>query len=445
MNASKSATKTSRGVTHVTRGPADLVAPPACPEGNPLRYGLGIPFQIAPRQAAMFCNLRNEGFPVGDFENGTDVVLFDDLSRISAEKAISITRNDKYTDPKSGKPRIVLKHQTVGGFVPLGAKRSNGSPHPHAGTGFGINQANDFPMKGNGYYDKVDKKTRMIRKSEIHQFAYDGNTFQIVESQVKTPDAPPKAPGSDWALVWPGFSQGIPDGDDLLYAILGTTGDPGACSCTPARSGVSRWRCVNGRWQPVSFVPIIGRDDPMPEAFMEPDWFEPSLARDTDGSLLFTARGCFEALENTLRIWRSADGGESWQVMIDLPEGRAQAPITINQAADGTPYIATNKLGHERDWLCIWPLNPDRTGLAEPITVRNALAEFGPPPVGPVWFMDHPNGQTVQLADGAWHHLLGYRIMDRGEHAGAPPAPQTGLYVEEAFSAGPPIPVWRFD
>ena len=76
--------------------------------------------------------------------------------------------------------------------------------------------------------------------------------------------------------------------------------------------------------------------------------------------------------------------------------------------------------------------------------MRNAQEEFGPPPTGPVWFVDHPNAATVQLADGAWHNLLGYRIMDRGEHGGADPVPQTGLYVGEAISTGPAIPAWRF-
>ena len=33
--------------------------------------------------------------------------------------------------------------------------------------------------------------------------------------------------------------------------------------------------------------------------------------------------------------------------------------------------------------------------------------------------------------DGSWHHLLAYRIMDRGEHAGGDPPPQSGQYVEE--------------
>jgi len=49
------------------------------------------------------------------------------------------------------------------------------------------------------------------------------------------------------------------------------------------------------------------------------------------------------------------------------------------------------------------------------------------------------------LADGDWHSVLSYRIVDNGEVEGsAPPAPQTGCYVEEVFSAGEAVPVWSF-
>ncbi len=220
------------GIVRVTRGPSDLVAPA---DGGGFRYGLGIPFQVTPRQAGLICNLRTEGFPVGDFEAGADLILFDRLDRISSGKTIPITRTSKYADRHSGEWRVAIKHWVAGGFVPFGARRP-----------------------------------------------------------------------------------------------------------------------------------------------------------------------------------------------------------------DGTPYLCGNRLGHERDWLLLWPLKQNRSGLEEPITVRNALKQFGPPPSGKVWFMDHPMSQTVRLADGAWRHLLVYRIMDRGEHSGFPPAPQTGLYVEEVISAGSAIPSWNF-
>ena len=108
MSASERAAASGSGIIRVTQGPADLVAPRPRPNESAMRYGLGFPFAVGPKQAALFCNLRNEGHPVGDFENGTDVVLFDDLDRISADHAVAVCRNDTYTNPQTGEPRIVM-------------------------------------------------------------------------------------------------------------------------------------------------------------------------------------------------------------------------------------------------------------------------------------------------------------------------------------------------
>jgi hypothetical protein len=52
---------------------------------------------------------------------------------------------------------------------------------------------------------------------------------------------------------------------------------------------------------------------------------------------------------------------------------------------------------------------------------------------------------TVRLADGKWHHLLGFRVQDYREIKEAmPPTARTGMYLIEIFSAGPARPVWNF-
>ena len=66
-----------RGIVDVSKGPVDLTIPA---DGEKFRYGNGFPFQAGPNTAGVFVNLRFEGFPVGDFEAGMDVVLFDDLN-----------------------------------------------------------------------------------------------------------------------------------------------------------------------------------------------------------------------------------------------------------------------------------------------------------------------------------------------------------------------------
>ena len=387
------------------------------------------------------CCLRNEGYPVGDFENGSDLFLFDDLEHIDPAQAIPIVRNDTYLNP-CGERRIAIHYPIVGGFVPLGALRPDGTPHPHAGTGFGLSEIMDFPLLGKGHYSKSHKTDKMVQRATVYQFTYDTHFFLTRDFEVYREDRPLRASGSggEWALFLPALRQAVPDGDDFLFPVVGTAHKGSAWFGSPVASGISRWQRRGEDWMPVSFVPVVeaGGD-------LAGQWGEPSLVRDLDGSLLFTSRGCFGEEDHRIRIWRSADNGESWVQIIELLNARGQAPVTINQAADGTPYIVCNKYGHERDWLIVCPLNDERDGLLPPIDVRNALSEFGPPPKGPVWFMDHPNGETVRLADGNWHHLLSYRNMDRGEHAGGAPTPHTGHYLEKLISDGPPRPVWQFE
>lgn len=430
-------------ITGITQGPPDLIIPG---DGENFRYGLGFPMQVGPTQAALLCNLRTEQMPTGDFENGVDVVLFDEIDSISSATPTPIVRNERYVAP-DGSRRLVIKYPIVGGFVPLGALGADGRPHPHAGTGFGVNDDLDFPMLDDGSYSKSDKTGTMIRRTVLHQFSYDGSHFHAHQTST---DEPLKVPDSPWHLYSNGLHTAIADGDDLLYPACGTTDDPALCYPTPNAAGVSRWKFADGQWQLSQFVPIAhSRQAPVPRMLygraVELTASEPSLIRDVDGSLLFTARLSGDDVEDhVVRVWQSRDAGETWSLVIDQHQGRGQAPITINSASDGTPYLATNPTGRERDQLCLLPLNPQRTGLLEPVCIRDALVEFGPPPTGPVWFMDHPNAITLRLADGDWHNVLVYRLMDRGEHAGAAPPAETGLYVEEVTCCEPAIPLWSF-
>jgi len=228
-----------------------------------------------------------------------------------------------------------------------------------------------------------------------------------------------------YVFTAPGLTWGIPDGDDLLYALM-------AKRSGVTISGVTRWKRRGGIWRPVHFLPVT---DPAQ------DWYEPSLIRDTDGSLLFSAR----IDQAMIRVWRSTDGGKTWSLVVDIQGEREPAPMTLNRATDGTPYIAANLVGRGREVVCLWPLNGARSGLLPPIVARDARADFGPPPSGSQWKVDHPNASTLRLADGKWHSVLVYRIMDAAEHGGAEPPAQTGCYVEEVLSSAPASPMWKFD
>ena len=424
------------GITGITKGSVDLAIPPGTPPDEVWRYGLGFPFQVAPGMAGLFVNIRKEGAGSIDFEIGTDVILFNDLENISAANAIELSRYEKETHENLGET-ITIKGPVVGGFVPLGAKLSDGSDHPHAGTGFGMCWAITHVLDQDGKFDYLSYKER---NEDLFQFAYDGENFQILKKErVKTDTLLP-----DWNLAGSFITNAIPDGSDLLF-VMGArrkTGDK-------MISGVTRWRHGSDGWRPISFVPVAQRRDNDKGKWK--DGGEPSLIRDMDGSLLFSARSAFNPPDTTagfdIAIWRSMDNGQNWKQVIYRKECRSRSPISIDQAVDGTPFIVANypPLMRRRDILCYWPLNAGRTDLGELKIVRDARGEFGPAPSGSWWRIDHPTSANVQLADRKWHSVLVYRIVDNGEIEGdADPTPQTGCYIEEVYSRGEPIPTWSF-
>ena len=121
-----------KGIIGITKGCVDLTIPPDMPSDEIWRYGLGFPFQVAPHKAGLFCNIRRDGMHGIDYEIGSDVILFDDLADIHAGNAFPLSRYEKTASS------LTIKGPVVGGFVPMGAKMADGSPHPHAGTGFGM-------------------------------------------------------------------------------------------------------------------------------------------------------------------------------------------------------------------------------------------------------------------------------------------------------------------
>jgi len=432
-------------IAGITASAVDLVAPPDSTKDQVLSYGLGFPFQVSPKRAAVFCNVRVEGVAIGDYENGTDVIMFDNLATIDATNAVAISRDERRTGA-NGKKRLVVKFPVTGGFVPMGALRKDGSPHPHAGTGFGICQAISFPVDDRGHFNW---KTKRIHRCEVHQFSCDGERFKAVRSASGMEQPHPLVEGSAWQIIMAGITNAIPDGDDMLLASLASGGSPSV-------SGVARWARVGGVWKPVEFSPVTPPGE---------GWSEASLVRDTDGALLFSARGSGGDRFTEVRVWRrydegphwrlvfstsdvrvlhKEDGGPKWRQAIRVLRAHSPSPISINRAADGTPFIAANLLGSGREMLCIWPLNAARTALLKPITARAARKEFGAAQRKSRWMVDHPSGAVVRLSDGQWHAVLAYRILGQAEHWGAGPAPQTGCYIEEVRSNGPVIPTWRF-
>ena len=74
----------------------------------------------------------------------------------------------------------MVKYPIRGGFVPLGAKRTDGSPHPHAGTGFGLSLAQAWKSSPDGpppYLQNSYAGAEAYGYLEFQQFAFDGRTF----------------------------------------------------------------------------------------------------------------------------------------------------------------------------------------------------------------------------------------------------------------------------
>ena len=464
----------SRGIVEVTKGGVDLRVPPNTPRGRTWLYQCAIPFQVAWREAAVVCNVREGRVKGVDFENGTDIVLIGDIDNVSVQGAVQVTRNHEEPNPNTdppGQPAIMVKYPACAGFVPMGAKRADGSPHPHVGTGFGISYAFAWrteyegpPPYGVNMWGQDPKTNDLTTPTEqygyleFHQFAYDGDTFRVVSTERVSS----KGLLAGWDISNSGMSNAIPDGDDLLISMVG--GKVGGAT----GSGVMRWRRQGEEWRPVSFVPVTGEDRAV----------EPSLIRDIDGTLLFGARGSRDPRywkaagannpDYDIQVWRSDAAGESWSKSIHVRGAISSAPIALNQAADGTPYIAANVYevflhplgaikvmldaegrhragGWTRKTLVIWPLNEERTGLETPIVARDCRGEWGPPPGGTTWRIDHPSAMTVRLADGRWHNVMAVRVLEYGELTHAmDPTPRTGTYLEEVISAGQPIPIWNF-
>jgi hypothetical protein len=409
-------------ITAVTRHEPALTQPTAAVEGQVTRYGLGFAFQVGPTTAAIACNVRTAGVGHWDYEDGSDIILFDDLATLGQQKAIVCARNQTATDPATGKKQVTVNYPAIVGFVPFGAKRADGSPHPAAGTGFGFSESLTFDLNEQGFFTWNQPYTM---RWVVQQFAYDGKAFRITDTQVKPADAPLKTADGQWAIANPGLSCAIPDGDDLLFAAV-------AKNETRQVSGVSRWRRDGSAWKPVVFYGIS-------------EGSEPSLIRDVDDALLYSVRGA-GGEGQAVRVWRSRDGGENWQQVLHVPDLRANAPVVLDQAVDGTPFIAANHPASFRATICLWPLTADRTAVASPITARDCVAELGPAPEGTTWFADHPTATTVRLADGQWHGLLVYRLMAFGTQGvgGEKVTPHTGCCVQEVSAAGPARAPWRF-
>jgi hypothetical protein len=274
---------------------------------------------------------------------------------------------------------------------------------------------------------------------DVMQFRYDGKRFFVESFERFTADK--VVPG--WVLKNRPFRPGVLDGQEIITGMVG--GRPGKTHGV----GVTRWSRASGKWRPTGFTPVTPADSS----------FEPSMIRDVDGSLLMSVRGwgvegvleeekkkIDRATINRFQVYRSKDAGATWEQTINLDNMRPWSPVCINQLPDGTPILAANRKVEPRDnvrgnttpdarmreFLCAWKLTPDRRGVERESLLLDGPALLGPVPSGLVWYLDHPIGGLVTLADGKQHAILTFRVADAGEVVSDhKPTSVTGLWAEE--------------
>ncbi len=453
------------GIADARCGKLLLASPPDRSPQGILRYGLGFTFQVAPRMVGVMAMRIIEGTSNYGYLDGTDVILLDDLKQPGPKQVFAANRN-VWDVGALGEPScLFMKSPLMGGFVPRGALQTDGTVHPHAGTGFGIAQAHRFPFRDGQFSWGDPARQDML---EIYQLGFDGKTFTTRRTGIwpqnpRNTDDSLRIGKSDWSILVTGIGNAIHDGDDLLMATLAVRTDRTALS-----AGVVRW-ARDERWQPVEFDPVLTARQAMPEGpnpMEQCPWMEPSLAREVDNELLFSVRyaDSFQQPGDKRQgyricLWRSAGTGQ-WSHMLDVPDARLNSPVTVNVAADGSAYIVSNPFdvafvpetdatGRGREKLVLWPISADRRQLDPARLIRDCLAEFGQPPSDnrpEFWMADHPHGMTVRLGDGRWHHLLSYRVChcSRYHPSETAPSPFNGCYIQEIASRGPVRPMWRF-
>jgi hypothetical protein len=402
-------------------------------------YGLGAMFQVqvSPAMCAAIVNLRVIGAKAIDMEAGTDVVLFDSLEEIKAENARPLDRNEPGTHPVTGEELTMVKYPGIGGFVPRGARLADGTPHPHAGTGFGLAQALGYPVKK--HVDQPFDSHDVAVFFELAQYRFDGERFYIERRERMTPEQ-----------VLPGYvvknrplSMGVMSGDGFVTGMV--AGKPGEVHGV----GVTRWSRASGWWRPEGFNWVTEKDTS----------FEPSTVRDSDGAILLCARGygvegiskeerakIDPAKINRFQVWRSRDEGATWEQIIKLDNMRPWSPVCINLLSDGTPYIAANRKvqvrpdmrgattpdARMREYLCAWKLAADRRNVEPESLLLDANQVLGTVPSGLVWYLDHPIGALLTFNDGQKHAVIGFRVADAAEVVrDARPSGVTGFWAQE--------------
>jgi len=434
-------------LTRVTKGRRIFGPVPDSPKDQQWVYQSSRAFQLSASEVGFMTQIRPGGAGTVDLSFGNDLLVVSDLDDFAIRSRHVIDRPRYFQDPRDGRDLVGSVHWNKGGFVPLDAKRSDGSPHPHAGTGFGGSIIVGYPAAyetklaedvfekwedyepTRGIENPLGKKSRAIhpspyRETRLYQFRYDGERFEITRDEPFELEG--FKPGIGWAL-----RHDIPDGDDLLFPFTAARIDDERPVC-----GVARWRRLDGAWTVVETMIVPGAENS----------YEPSLERGRNGELFFTCRASYEAPQSrSVRVWLSEDGAATWRTIIDVPEIRSPSPVTINRSPDGTPFILGNPVDSNRQVLAAWELSAAFDRLLDPIVILDSAEEFGLFRGKYDWYADHPIGSVVRLASGELRGIITHRFANRIEVGyDLPPTSSTGTWLYAVRDDDCPLETWRF-
>jgi hypothetical protein len=374
-----------------------LAHPATQPAGTSkvVSYEVGSLFQLDTERVLLVVSMREQGGL--DFAVGNDGFIFQNLSDIAPERAIPINRLDPNYRFKSGKGSGVLaKFGPIGAFVPLGAKLENGNPHPGAGSGFLLSACAAYPPDRSKQLPDGDVFLEFL------QLKWEKGELTVTKSELPDP--------FQQKLKNVGFNC-LPKGRGFLCPLVSDDG----IIVVDFEFGEGQWN-PTAKGKPFSTVKGEGEEE-----------VEPCLCKTEEGYLIYTR--CYTADDHDRRgrVYRSIDGLDYYFI---FDHWNWNVPQVLNQGLDGSLYLLTNPgPGHLRNPLLAYALQGIK--FVDPIIIHDEK-EIGDDKDKEIPFLDHAIAQNAFL-NGRWRHLVCYRVCDRRETngEGAPPTPQTGLYLAE--------------
>ena len=381
--------------------------PPTQPEHTtkPASYEIGRLFQLDRDTALLAASLREQGGH--DFEIGNDGFIFRNLSEIVPERAIPLNRLEpNYRMKKTGKPAVLSKYPFNGAIVPLGAKLPDGTPHPAAGTGFFVCSVLSFLPDRSEFTPDPDEFI------EFYQVRWDGQTLKVSPDKFPEPYAS-RLKGVAFNAVAKGTGYVTPFDSAQGMEVVQFDFKNDRWEITASGRPFGAPTNALGRWEINAAGQLVGA----------PTEIEPSIVHAPDGYWVYTRGG-----NNPRgRVYRSHDG---LNYTFAFDNWNHTVPQVLNQGLDGSVYLTTNTgPGWLRNPLLAFALRGQ--SMVNPIIVHDEK-QIRDDRGKEVPFVDHGVGANIFL-NGRWRHLLCYRVLDLRETngEGAPPTPQTGIYLAE--------------